>query len=147
MKSILSVVLLFACCSLLSITQAHHSFRGVYDFSKHSTIKGEFVKLELLNPHARIFINVTNEGGETQQWMIEAPGKLSLARRGWTDDMFKQGEIITVVGNPSPTGKLAIWLEKITLEDGTEFIDPLIADNLAIEAERRARFQQAAEQE
>ena len=145
MKSILSVVLLFACCSLLSITQAHHSFRGVYDFSKHSTIKGEVVKFELLNPHARVFINLTNEDGEIEAWVVEAPGRLSLVRRGWSDDMFAQGEVITAVGNPSPTGKKAIWLEKITLADGTEFIDPLVADNLAIEEERRQRAQRAAE--
>jgi hypothetical protein len=145
MKPFIGAVLLVIAYSLFSITQAHHSFRGVFDFSQHTTLQGAVVKFELLNPHARVFMEVVNENGETEQWVVEAPGKLSLARRGWTDDMFSDREVITATGNPSTTGKMAIWLEKIVLSDGTEFIDPLVSDDEAIEAERRERAQRAAE--
>ena len=106
---------------------------------------GEFVRLELVNPHARLFIAVTNESGGVEEWMVEGPGKLSLARRGWTDDMFADAESITAVGNPSSAGHNAIWLEKIVKSDGTEIVDPLIADALAIEAERQERIRRATQ--
>ena len=125
--------------------QAHHSYRVVYDFSTTETLVGEVVRLELVNPHARLFINVTNENGDVEEWMIEGPGKLSLARRGWTDDMFADGETITAVGNPASAGHNAIWLESLVKSDGTEIIDPLIADALAIEEERRERIRRATQ--
>ena len=127
------------------IAQAHHSYRVVYDFSTTETLVGEVVRLELVNPHARLFVNVTNENGDVEEWMIEGPGKLSLARRGWTDDMFADGETITVVGNPASAGHNAIWLERLVRSDGTEIIDPLIADALAIEEERRERIRRATQ--
>ncbi len=125
------------------VAQAHHSYRVVYDFSTTETLVGEVVRLELVNPHARLFVNVTNENGDVEEWMIEGPGKLSLARRGWTDDMFADGESITAVGNPASAGQNAIWLERLVRSDGTEIIDPLIADALAIEEERRERIRRA----
>jgi len=141
MKTVI-YTLLFA--ALIPLTaQAHHAYRVAYDFSKTETLEGPVVKLELVNPHARIFLNVTAENGEIEEWMIEGPGRLALARRGWTDDMFDGGVRITAVGNPSSAGHQAIWLEKITLPDGTEIIDPLIADQLAIEEERRERARRA----
>ena len=56
--------------------------------------------------------------------------------------MFVPGEIITAIGNPATSGSNSIWLEKIIMADGTEIIDSLVADKLAIEAERRERARQ-----
>ena len=144
--SLLSAALVVAVMTMAPpIAQAHHSYRVIYDFSTTETLVGEVVTLELVNPHARLFVNVTNENGDVEEWMIEGPGKLSLARRGWTDDMFADGETITAVGNPSSAGHNAIWLERLVRSDGTEIIDPLIADALAIEEERRERIRRATQ--
>ncbi len=139
--NLLSIVL----AVLPGLSLAHHAFRGVFDFSRTDTIVGAVVNLELVNPHARLYIDVTNESGEVEHWLVEGPGKLSLARRGWTDDMFTPGDVITAVGNPSNSGDRTIWLEKIIMPDGTEIIDPLVADELVIEAERRERARQATQ--
>lgn len=122
-----------------ALSTAHHNFRSVYNFNETTTIEGSFVRLDLVNPHARIVIDVTNDAGEVEQWIVEAPGKLALARRGWTDDMFSDRERITVTGNPAYSGGNAIWIVKIARESGSEVIDPLIEDDLVIEAERRSR--------
>ena len=127
------------------VAQAHHAYRSVYDFNRTETLVGEVVRLELVNPHARLFVDVANENGDIVEWMIEGPGKLSLARRGWTDDMFADGETITAVGNPASAGHNAIWLERLVRSDGTEIIDPLIADALAIEEQRRERIRRATQ--
>ena len=128
-----------------TLSSAHHNFRSIYNFNETTTIEGAFVRLDLVNPHARIYIDVMNEAGETEQWIVEAPGKLALARRGWTDDMFADGEPIAVTGNPAYSGGNAVWIVKITRESGSEVIDPLVEDELAIEAERRARLEARSE--
>ncbi len=130
---------------LAHFAQGHHAFRVVYDFSRTETIEGQVVRLELVNPHARLYIEVTNQDGGNEQWLIEGPGKLALARRGWTDDMFTAGETIMVVGNPSSAGDQALWLEKIVTANGTQIVDPLLEDELLIEAERRERARRAAQ--
>jgi hypothetical protein len=129
----------------IPLAHGHHAFRVVYDFSQTRTIEGRVVRLELVNPHARLFLAVANEDGNEEEWMIEGPGKLALARRGWTDDMFADGEIITAVGNPASAGDNAIWLESIARSDGSVIIDPLVSDELAIEEERRQRIRRSAE--
>ena len=132
--------LFFICFVVAQSAVSHHAFRGVYDFNTRVTIDGVFVDLDLINPHARLYIDVINDSGRNQRWVIEAPGKLSLARRGWTDDMFIGGDILQIVGHPSLVSNQSIWLEKIITADGTEYIDPLVEDQLAIEEERRQRI-------
>ena len=125
---------------------AHHAFVAVYDPRETKTIEGVFAGLELVNPHARIYIDVAVENGAIEQWTVEAAGKLSLARRGWTDDMFQEGEVITAVGNPAFSGDNAMWMVRIVRPDGSEYFSPLVEDANAIEAERRERARRAREQ-
>ena len=129
----------FICVVVAQSAVGHHAFRGVYDFNTRVTIDGALVSLDLVNPHARLYIDVINDSGKTQRWVIEAPGKLSLARRGWTDGMFVSGDILQIVGHPSLVSSQSMWLEKIITADGTEYVDPLVEDQLAIEEERRQR--------
>ena len=126
---------------------AHHAFIAVYDPRETATIEGEFAGLELVNPHAWIYIDVTAENGRVEQWTVEAAGKLSLARRGWTDDMFQQGEVITAVGHPALSGANAMWMVRIVKPDGSEYFAPNVEDANAIEAERRERARRAREQQ
>ena len=130
---------LFICAVVTQSADGHHAFRGVYNFNTQVTISGVFVDLDLANPHARLYIDVINGSSKTQRWVIEAPGKLSLARRGWTDDMFISGDMLQIVGHPSLASSQSMWLEKIITADGTEYVDPLVEDQLAIEEERRQR--------
>ena len=127
-------------------TVAHHASGAVYDSSATTVIEGEFAGLELVNPHTWVRISVTDESGEAEEWTIEAPGKLSLARRGWTDTLFSPGETLTAVGHPAWSGGNAMWLVRIVKPDGTEYWDPAEEDALAIEAERRERVRRATQQ-
>ena len=122
-----------------NVARAHHSFAATYDPARLVTVEGIVTGLQLVNPHAIIHVNVTNDSGEVEDWLIEMPGKLSLARRGWTDETIIPGETVTAVGNPSLTGKNAMWWQRVTLTDGTELLFPALADQLAIEAHRRER--------
>lgn len=138
----LNAFVLAATMLLAPLAYAHHSFRSTYDFSKSETVTGVVHRLEFVNPHIKLYIGVTGEGGAIEEWLVEGPGKLALARRGWTDDMFKPGEAVTAVGKPSASGQKAIWFDKLVLSNGKEYLDPLLEDELAIEAQRRERAQQ-----
>lgn len=130
----------------ISFGYAHHAYAGVFDMKSVIQIEGRVVRLELLNPHTRLYLEVTSADGKLEEWVMQGPGKLSLARRGWTDELFEEGERITVYGNPSLQGKKAVWLDRVVLADGRELVDPLVADRLAIEEARRARILKAQEQ-
>jgi len=108
------------------------------------TVEGTVTELQLKNPHAEIFLDVTDDQGGIANWRIEMSGKLSLSRRGWTDDTVMQGDRITVVGNPSLTGKPELWWNTLILEDGTQIDDPLLQDSNAIDAERRQRAREGS---
>ena len=143
MRTLIFPLVVFA--MLPHLVHAHHAFRAVFDFAKTETIEGKVTNLEFINPHIRLHIDVTNDSGEVEQWLVAGPGKLSLARRGWTDDMFTASESITAIGNPARAGDNVIWQEKIIKPDGRELIDPLISDVLAIEAQRRERARQVTQ--
>ena len=137
MKAAITVSIVFLIFA--PILNAHHARTVVYDPSVRETISGAFVTLRLANPHTRLYIDVTNGDGEIERWVIEGPGKLSLARRGWNDNMFTPGETIIAIGSRSIAGNKSIWLERVRRSDGTEYVDPRIADQLVIERERRQR--------
>ena len=137
MKSLVGPLFIYVVVAQSAV--GHHAFRGAYDFNARATINGVFVNLDLVNPHARLYIDAINGSSKTQRWVIEAPGKLSLARRGWTDDMFISGDMLQIVGHPSLASSQSMWLEKIITAGGTEYVDPFAEDQLAIEEERRQR--------
>ncbi len=61
--------------------------------------------------------------------------------------MFRQGEVITAVGNPALSGDNAMWMVRIVGSDGSEYFAPNVEDANAIEAERRERARRAREQQ
>ena len=139
-------VAVLMCALPLPSALAHHAFIAVYNPRETATIEGEFAGLELVNPHAWVYIDVAAEDGRIEQWTVEAAGKLSLARRGWADNMFQQGEVITAVGHPALSGANAMWMVRIVKSDGREYFAPNVEDANAIEAERRERARRAREQ-
>ena len=137
-----SILFSIAAALVGSHASSHHASVVEYDHGRTETIRGNVTGLELVNPHTLVYLDVLNENGETEQWVIEGPGKLSLARRGWTDDTVTSGDTVTATGHPTHSGRKAMWLERIVLPDGREFLDPAYEDELAIEAQRRERVRQ-----
>lgn len=125
---------------IVSSASAHHANFATYDLSKEITVEGVVTELKLVNPHAWIYLDVTDGAGDLKRWKIELAGKLSLSRRGWTDDSIAEGDRVTVVGNPSRRGTPAMWWQRLILADGTEFTDPFIEDGATIDEQRRQRL-------
>ena len=75
---------------------AHHSFTTEYDGSKTFNIKGTVSKVEWTNPHARFYVDTTDESGKMVTWNMELASPSALARNGWTSRTLKVGDQVTV---------------------------------------------------
>ncbi len=83
------LVLATAGLALLAVApaQAHHAFAAEFDADKPIKLKGTVTKMEWINPHAWIHIDVKGEDGTVTNWMIEAAAPNSLLRRGWNKNL------------------------------------------------------------
>ena len=117
-----TIVLLVIAGSLLLPDTAltHHNAASHYLIDQKITVKGVVTEFRLINPHARIYFEVTTEDGEVQQWLGEGNASSVLRRMGWTDEHLKSGDEITITGSPARDGSHKIDWEKIVLADGTE---------------------------
>jgi hypothetical protein len=98
---------------------AHHG-AAAYDTSKNTTLKGTVVEFDFINPHCQLFINVADESGALVKWDGEFTNPGTLHRRGWTKDMFKPGDQITMIGNRAKNGANVLRVMKLQMADGKE---------------------------
>ena len=97
---------------------AHHSFAAEYDSAKPITVKGEVTKVEWMNPHARFYVDVKDEGGKVTNWEFELGSPNGLMRRGWTRNSLKTGDTITVDGYLAKDGARLANARTVALADG-----------------------------
>src|SRR5213592_152413 len=101
--------------------RAHHAFSPVYDNKRVVTVSGVVTQFRFVNPHAMMFMDVTDESAKVTKWAVEFAGRLNLAEVGWTADSIKAGERVTVTGNPTHDGaSQRMFFLKLVRADGTE---------------------------
>ncbi len=93
----ISVAALFLLAAVMPAA-AHHAFGSEFDPNRPLLLKGKVVRVEWVNPHAWIHMEVTNPDGSKDVWMIEGGSPNSLLRRGVTKDSLKVGTEIIVDG-------------------------------------------------
>jgi hypothetical protein len=77
---------------------AHHAFAAEFDVNKPLVLKGTVTKMEWINPHAWIHLDVKNPDGTVTSWMIEAGAPNGLLRRGFNKSSLPPGTEIVVEG-------------------------------------------------
>ena len=77
---------------------AHHSFDAEYDSKKPITVTGYVTKLDWINPHAYVYLDVKDDSGQVKNYRIEMGPPYALTRGGWKRDTVKIGDQVTVVG-------------------------------------------------
>ncbi|MDA1075238.1 MAG: DUF6152 family protein [Proteobacteria bacterium] len=101
-----------------STVQAHHAFAAEFDSTKPVKLRGKITKMEWVNPHAWMHMQVIDEDGNAQDWMIEAGPPGALVRRGWTKTSVKPGTEILVEGYQATDGALRANGRDVTFPDG-----------------------------
>jgi hypothetical protein len=97
---------------------AHHAFAAEFDAKKPVKLRGTVTKMEWINPHAWIHVDVKKPDGTVDEWMIEAGTPNTLLRRGFTRDSLKSGTEILVDGYQSKDGSLRANGRDLTLPNG-----------------------------
>ncbi|MBI3046804.1 MAG: hypothetical protein HYY76_00680 [Acidobacteria bacterium] len=97
---------------------AHHSFSGEFDVNKPIKLEGTVTKVEWINPHAWIHIDVKRPDGTVESWAIEGGTPNTLMRRGFTKDSLKTGTAIVVDGYLARDGSRKANGRDVTFLDG-----------------------------
>jgi hypothetical protein len=97
---------------------AHHSFAAEFDANKPIKLHGVVTKMEWINPHSWIHIDVKGDDGKVVNWMIECGSPNTLFRRGLTKDSLPVGTEINVDGYLAKDGENKANGRDVTLADG-----------------------------
>jgi len=97
---------------------AHHAFTAEFDAKKPLKLRGTVQKVELINPHSWIHIDVKNPDGTTTRWMIEGGTPNTLLRRGFTKSSLPVGTEILVDGYQAKDGSNRANGRDLTFPDG-----------------------------
>jgi hypothetical protein len=97
---------------------AHHSFAAEFDAKQPVLFKGTVTKMEWINPHVWIHMNVTQPNGKTEAWMVEGGAPTVLFRRGFSKTSLQAGTQIVVDGYRAKDGTNKMNAREITLADG-----------------------------
>ena len=97
---------------------AHHAFSAEFDAANPVRLRGKITKMEWINPHAWMHMEVTNEDGEVEAWMIEAGPPGALIRRGWDRDSVTPGTEVLVEGYRALDGSTRANGRDVTFPDG-----------------------------
>jgi len=99
---------------------AHHAFAAEFDANRPVEFNGTVTKVEWVNPHVWIHIDVNLDSGATEPWAFEAGTPNVLFRRGFTRESLLPGEAVSVDGYQAKDGTNRANGRDITLADGTK---------------------------
>ena len=119
MRTKLAVLLAGAGLLLTAVpVAAHHAFAAEFDAKRPIKLRGTVVKMEWINPHSWIHIDVKKPDGKVERWMIEGGPPNALYRRGFTKDSLPVGSDILVEGFRAKDGSTRGNGRDITFSDG-----------------------------
>ena len=103
---------------------AHHSVQAVFDIHKTITVTGTVAKVEWINPHSYLTVDVKGADGKVQKWAFELGGQAALRRAGMSRadrGGLKPGDAVTVSALPARDGSSNGALRELKLADGRDF--------------------------
>ena len=116
MRTLVTAVILCLCVSVSSL--AHHAFSSEFDSNKPVKFRGTVSRVEWINPHTWIHVDVKEPDGKVTKWMVEGGSPNALIRRGVTQNLIKVGMEVVVDGYQAKDGSPRANGRDITLADG-----------------------------
>ena len=101
--------------------RAHHSFAAEFDVNQPITLNGTLTKMEWVNPHGWLHLDVKGPDGKVTNWAVEAGAPNALLRRGLRNSDFPAGVEVTVEGYRAKGGGPTANGTKVTFKDGRNF--------------------------
>ena len=129
MKNTLVAVLLITAMRLVIFASPHHSFAAEFDANKPITLKGTITKVDFVNPHSWLYINVTEPDGKVVNWAVEMGSPNGLIRRGVNKNSVPVGIEVTVEGYRAKDGTPTANGTTIRLPDGRQLFAGSSAPN------------------
>jgi hypothetical protein len=120
MRAARLVFLVTGCVLTAAAANAHHAFSTEFSVDRPVELRGKVTKVELINPHSWIHIEVIDENGNPVTWMIEGGSPNALVRRGVTKNSIPIGSELTVRGYGTRDGSNKAVGRDITFADGRE---------------------------
>ena len=114
-----NLMLVFA-IALLAVVPilAHHSISAEFDNTKPVTVTGSVTKVEWMNPHAWLYLDVKNAQGQIEKWQFEFGAPNALVRNGWRRTDVKEGQEVTIQGILARAGGNTANARSIVLPSG-----------------------------
>ena len=97
---------------------AHHSFAAEFDGTKQINLVGVVTKVDWVNPHAYIYVDVKEADGTIVNWAIETGAPNVLYRQGWRKDDLKTGDMVTLDAFLAKDGSHTAAARNVKLPDG-----------------------------
>jgi hypothetical protein len=114
----IAILSAFALCVTATAALAHHSFSAEFDVNKPIKLEGTVKRVQWINPHTWIYIDVKKPDGTIEEWGIEAGTPNTLFRLGFTRDALPVGAEIVVDGYEARDGAKRANGRNMTLADG-----------------------------
>ena len=97
---------------------AHHSFSAIFDSAKPVSLTGTVTRVEWMNPHTWIYLDVKKNDGSVEAWAFEMGSPNRLMRYGWNQDSLRAGATVTIAGSQARDGSTKAAVDTVTLPDG-----------------------------
>jgi len=97
-RSVRLATLFVAASSVAVPVEGHHAFASEFDAARPITVEGTISKVEWVNPHSWLYVDVVMEDGATVLWMFESGTPTALVRHGLTHEVLAPGSVVTIQG-------------------------------------------------